>query len=59
MNNIELNIIKVQILTPFVVLGDVMIKVYQHNQFNTEPMFRFAFNTAFLDGKYILILIIK
>jgi hypothetical protein len=48
MNNPQLNIIKVQILTPFVVLGDVMIKVYQYNQFNVETMFRFAFNTAFI-----------
>lgn len=48
MNNAELNLIRVQILTPFVVLGDVMIKVYQHSRFKVEPMFRFAFNTAFL-----------
>lgn len=59
MNNPELNIIKIQILTPFVVLGDVMIKVYQHSQFKTEPMFRCAFNTAFLEGKYSLYPIIS
>jgi C2 domain of PTEN tumour-suppressor protein len=53
MGKAELNMIKCQILTPFVVVGDVMIKIYQHNQFSSEPMFRFAFNTAFIqDSKY-------
>ncbi|KAL4510579.1 hypothetical protein ABPG72_004733 [Tetrahymena utriculariae] len=48
LGNKELNIIKLQILTPFVVIGDVLIRVIHNGKFKNIFMFRFAFNTAFI-----------
>jgi len=59
MGSTELNTIKILIEKPFVLLGDVLIRMVHNGRFKDIMMFRFAFNTAFIPEDNVLKLSLK